>query len=55
MDPLWIVIGIVVLLIVLIIYAYNRMVLLRMRAMQAWADIDVQLQRVAELVPNLVN
>ncbi|NPA86737.1 MAG: LemA family protein, partial [Candidatus Diapherotrites archaeon] len=29
--------------------------LLRMRAMQAWADIDVQLQRVAELVPNLVN
>jgi len=51
----WIILGIVVLLVLLVIYAYNRMVVLKTRAVQAWADIDVQLQRVAELIPNLVN
>ena len=50
----WIILGLVILVILLVIYAYNRMVTLRLRANQAWADIDVQLQRVAELIPNLV-
>ncbi len=33
---------------------YNRRVGLRLRAQNAWSDIDVQLKRRADLVPNLV-
>jgi LemA protein len=46
---------IVVVVIVLILVAlYNRLVSLRVRAQNAWSDIDVQLKRRADLVPNLV-
>ena len=34
---------------------YNRLVSLRVRSENAWSDIDVQLKRRADLVPNLVN
>ena len=33
---------------------YNRLVALRLRSQNAWSDIDVQLKRRADLVPNLV-
>lgn len=33
---------------------YNRLVGLRLRSQNAWSDIDVQLKRRADLVPNLV-
>jgi len=33
---------------------YNRLVTLRNRAKEAWADIDVQLKRRYDLIPNLV-
>jgi LemA protein len=42
------------LLIVLLISLYNRLVGLRLRSQNAWSDIDVQLKRRADLVPNLV-
>jgi hypothetical protein len=35
--------------------AYNSMVGLRQRVRQAWANVDVQLKRRADLIPNLVN
>jgi LemA protein len=34
---------------------YNKLVSLRVRSQNAWSDIDVQLKRRADLVPNLVN
>ena len=34
---------------------YNRLVSLRVRSENAWSDIDVQLKRRADLVPNLVS
>ena len=34
---------------------YNRLVSLRVRGQNAWSDIDVQLKRRADLVPNLVS
>lgn len=34
---------------------YNNLVGLRVRAQNAWSDIDVQLKRRADLIPNLVN
>ncbi len=36
------------------IYAYNNFVRLTQRAKEAWADIDVQLKRRYDLIPNLV-
>jgi len=45
---------IVVVLVVLFIFIYNRLISLRVRAQNAWSDIDVQLKRRADLVPNLV-
>ena len=49
-----VVIVIVVLLVIYIISMYNKFVSLRNRVDNAWAQIDVQLQRRADLIPNLV-
>jgi LemA protein len=38
-----------------VIALYNKLVGLRVRAQNAWSDIDVQLKRRADLVPNLVS
>jgi LemA protein len=50
----WIVIGVVVLLVLLLIFLYNRLVRLRNRIDAAWSQIDVQLKRRYDLIPNLV-
>lgn len=42
-------------IIVLIIFSYNSFVSLITRATEAWADIEVQLKRRYDLIPNLVN
>lgn len=36
-------------------FSYNGLVSLRNRAQEAWADIEVQLKRRYDLIPNLVN
>lgn len=36
------------------VYAYNNFVKLTQRASEAWADIDVQLKRRYDLIPNLI-
>ena len=51
---LWILIGVVVLLLVVLVLGYNRLVRLRQEVNTGWANIDVQLQRRADLIPNLV-
>jgi LemA protein len=51
---LWILIGVVVLLAALVVFGYNRLVRLRNEVGTGWANIDVQLQRRADLIPNLV-
>lgn len=48
-------IGVVLVIILIFIWVYNRIVTLSRRCDQAFADIDVQLQRIAELLPNLIN
>jgi len=45
---------ILVLIILWLIFTYNRLVTLRNRAREAWSDIDVQLKRRYNLIPNLV-
>ena len=51
---LWIVLGIVVVLFFIAILLYNRLVVLRNKKDNEWAQIDVQLKRRADLIPNLV-
>src|SRR5215813_1553253 len=50
----WIVLGVLVLLVFLLIGIYNGLVQLRVRSDSAWSDIDVQLKRRHDLIPNLV-
>jgi len=50
----FVLIAVVALLVVLAVVAYNRLVALRQRSESAWSDIDVQLKRRTDLVPNLV-
>jgi LemA protein len=51
---LWILIGVVALVVILFVLGYNRLVRLRNEVDTGWANIDVQLQRRADLIPNLV-
>ncbi len=51
---MWYILGVVAVIISWIIYAYNRLVTLRMRANEAVSDIDVQTKRRYDLIPNLV-
>jgi LemA protein len=54
MTLVYIVLGLAALFVVWAIAAYNRFVRLIQRAKEAWADIDVQLKRRYDLIPNLV-
>jgi LemA protein len=49
-----IILGLLVLLVVLAIGMYNSLVRLKVQTDNAWADIDVQLKRRYDLIPNLV-
>ena len=51
---LWIVLGVLVLLVVAGIWTFNRLVSLRNRVDNGWAQIDVQLRRRYDVIPNLV-
>lgn len=51
---IWIVAAIVAALVLFVIGIYNRLVVLRNRIENAWAQIDVQLRRRYDLIPNLV-
>ena len=51
---LWIVLGILIVVILFVVTSYNRLVVLRNRVKDQWAQIDVQLKRRFDLIPNLV-
>jgi LemA protein len=51
----YIILIILVVLIIWAVFAYNRFITLINRAKEAWSDIDVQLKRRYDLIPNLVN
>ena len=50
----WIIVGVIALVVFYFIYLYNNFVTLVQRAKEAWADIDVQLKRRYDLIPNLI-
>src|SRR5690554_5934224 len=53
----WIILGLVVLILLIVLFiigTYNRLIQLRNLVSDQWSQIDVQLKRRADLVPNLV-
>ena len=51
---MWIFIGLIVLVLIYLIFVYNGLIRLKNRVEEAESDIDVQLKRRYELIPNLV-
>ena len=54
MDITWILLGVVAVVVLWAVWIYNRFVLLTNRCEEGWSDIDVQLKRRYDLIPNLV-
>ncbi|MEM6625572.1 MAG: LemA family protein [Pseudomonadota bacterium] len=54
MDPIFIILGAIALLVLIFIVIYNGLVAKRQQCNEAFADIDVQLKQRRNLVPNLV-
>ena len=52
---MWVILGIVVLAVLWAVAMYNGLIRLKNRVDEAWSDIDVQLKRRYDLIPNLVN
>ncbi|MEI6633893.1 MAG: LemA family protein [Chlamydiota bacterium] len=50
----WIILVLLAVIVLYVIVAYNRLVRLRNRIENAWSQIDVQLRRRYDLIPNLV-
>ena len=50
----WIILAIVVIIVIAIISMYNGLVSARVKVDNAWSQIDVQLQRRFDLIPNFV-
>lgn len=55
MDTItWVVLGVIGFLVIYIILMYNGLIRLKNRVEEAWSDIDVQLKRRYDLIPNLI-
>jgi len=52
---MWVILGIIAVLVIWAIAVYNGLIRLKNRVDEAWSDIDVQLKRRYDLIPNLVN
>lgn len=50
----WIIVGVIILVLIWLIALYNGLVKLNNRTKEAWSDIDVQLKRRHDLIPNLI-
>lgn len=54
MLALWIILGVVAVVVIFVWATYNSLVTLRIRVEEAWSDINVQLKRRLDLIPNLI-
>ncbi|MFA6304467.1 MAG: LemA family protein [Patescibacteria group bacterium] len=53
-DILWIIIAVAAIIVFWLIAVYNGLITLKNRTDEAWSDIDVQLKRRYDLIPNLL-
>ena len=51
---MWVVLGIIGLIALWAIFSYNRLISLKNQTLNGWKQIDVQLKRRHDLIPNLV-
>jgi LemA protein len=54
MTPIYVLIAVIAVVLLWVMYAYNRLISLRLRVKEALSDIDVQSKRRFDLIPNLV-
>jgi LemA protein len=54
MTILYVILGVIALVILWLIFAYNSLIRRRYQVKESWSDIDVQLKRRYDLIPNLV-
>nr|MEE4268627.1 LemA family protein [Candidatus Krumholzibacteria bacterium] len=54
MIPFFILLGLIVVVVIWVIGVYNSLVALRNRVRESWAQVDVQLKRRFDLIPNLL-
>jgi LemA protein len=54
MTAFWVILGILAVVVIAVITLYNKLVRLKNTVKSAWSDIDVQLKKRYDLVPNLV-
>ena len=54
METIYFVLLVLGIIILWVIFTYNRLIVLRNRVQEAWSDIDVQLKRRYNLIPNLI-
>lgn len=50
----YVLVGLIVFVVIYLIFAYNRFITLTQRINEAWSDIEVQLKRRYDLIPNLL-
>lgn len=55
MDGFYIVLGILILIVIYVVYSYNKLISMRNMVDTAYSNIDTLLQKRFDLVPNLVN
>ena len=55
MSPLIIIVIVLVVLVVFVVAIYNGLIKSKVRVDEAWSDINIQLKRRYDLIPNLVN
>lgn len=51
---MWIILGIIALIVIWLVFSYNGLVSRKNRVDEAWSDIEVQLKRRYDLIPNIV-
>jgi LemA protein len=54
MTPIYVLIAVIAVVLLWVMFAYNRLISLRLRVKEAISDIDVQSKRRFDLIPNLV-
>jgi LemA protein len=54
MDVIWILLALAAVVVGYVIVTFNQLVSLRNRVREAWSDIQVQMKRRYDLIPNLV-
>lgn len=55
MTTTWIILGVIAFLVLWLVATYNSLIRSRNRVDEAWSDIEVQLKRRYDLIPNLVS